>query len=361
MRILSVLKYGHLPQLMGGTQSVVHDLSLMLRQDNHQSAVVATILPSGPLYLKNRIKARLFPRSPCPDDRSLGYPVYRGWNSLDCIAKVRDSFAPDIAIMHGGWSPGEASRVCDLGLPTILYFHDTYFVETSSSWPSTPLLRCVANSRFTAGRVEQAFGIPCPIVLPITRLSNYKLALKPKFVTMINPNRQKGVHTALEVARARPDIQFLFVRAWQSLNPTEDREITAILERFSNVIISRSVLDMRKVFRRTKILIMPSQWDEPWGRAGVEAQVSGIPVIARDVGGLSEAIGDGGILLPRDAPASTWVEAVSLLWDSERAYQDASNRAVENATRVANDISISYDLLVSLCRQHSMTSEVFGL
>ena len=41
-----------------------------------------------------------------------------------------------------------------------------------------------------------------------------------------------------------------------------------------------------------------------------EAQVSGIPVIASGRGGLPEAVGGGGIVLDREAPASVWAGAI---------------------------------------------------
>src|SRR3546814_9881685 len=43
--------------------------------------------------------------------------------------------------------------------------------------------------------------------------------------------------------------------------------------------------DMREVYRRTHTLLVPSQWEEAWGRVATEAQFSGIPVLASDRGG----------------------------------------------------------------------------
>jgi hypothetical protein len=46
--------------------------------------------------------------------------------------------------------------------------------------------------------------------------------------------------------------------------------------------------------------------DEAFGRVIVEAQVNGIPVVARRTGGIPEALGDAGVLLPPDAPGAAW-------------------------------------------------------
>jgi glycosyltransferase involved in cell wall biosynthesis len=46
--------------------------------------------------------------------------------------------------------------------------------------------------------------------------------------------------------------------------------------------------------------LVPSRWKESWGRVVSEAQISGIPVLASDHGGLPESVGEGGFLLPPD-------------------------------------------------------------
>ena len=58
-------------------------------------------------------------------------------------------------------------------------------------------------------------------------------------------------------------------------------------------------MDMRSVYRDTKVLLVPSQWLETWGRVATEAQFSGIPVLASRSGALPEAVGPGGILSNR--------------------------------------------------------------
>lgn len=49
-----------------------------------------------------------------------------------------------------------------------------------------------------------------------------------------------------------------------------------------------------------KILPIPSQWEEAFGRVAIEAMVNGIPVIASNVAGLRDSVGEGGILIEKD-------------------------------------------------------------
>ncbi|MFC0674176.1 glycosyltransferase [Brachybacterium hainanense] len=82
------------------------------------------------------------------------------------------------------------------------------------------------------------------------------------------------------------------------------------------------------LMREAGILLLTS-WSETFGLVALEAQASGTPVIAWTcAGGVQEAIGPGGIVLPSRDP-DVWAEAVaSLLADPERyAEACASARA----------------------------------
>jgi glycosyltransferase involved in cell wall biosynthesis len=46
-----------------------------------------------------------------------------------------------------------------------------------------------------------------------------------------------------------------------------------------NLTVSGPVRNMRDIYAQTKVLVMPSKWEEAWGRVGTEAKFSGIPVV----------------------------------------------------------------------------------
>ena len=60
---------------------------------------------------------------------------------------------------------------------------------------------------------------------------------------------------------------------------------------------------MPELVRALDVLLLPS-WEEPFGRALIEAMALGVPVVATDVGGPREIIEDGreGYLLPPREP-----------------------------------------------------------
>jgi glycosyltransferase involved in cell wall biosynthesis len=82
------------------------------------------------------------------------------------------------------------------------------------------------------------------------------------------------------------------------------------------------------------VLLLPS-WEEPFGRALIEAMELEVPVVATNVGGPPEIIVDGreGYLLPPRTPEA-WAEAIARIAESPdggRAMGLAGRRRVEEA------------------------------
>jgi glycosyltransferase involved in cell wall biosynthesis len=151
-------------------------------------------------------------------------------------------------------------------------------------------------------------------------------------VTFINPVPVKGVDLAIEIAALCPEIPFCFVRGWP-LRISGLMELRRKLRRLGNVVLREPTSDMRAVYRQTKILLVPSQWEETWGRVVTEAQFSGIPIVASDRGGLPEAVGPGGILLGHDQPAAVWAAALRELWSNRDRYRQLSQAATSHSRR----------------------------
>ncbi len=115
----------------------------------------------------------------------------------------------------------------------------------------------------------------------------------------------------------------------------ERRWLTDRLDGLGNVTLVPQVEDMREVYADTRILLAPSQWREGYGRIATEAQVSGIPVVGSDRGGLPEAIGEGGLVLPADASPTVWAAAIRRLWDDKAYWSEKSEAALNHAARPA--------------------------
>jgi hypothetical protein len=140
-------------------------------------------------------------------------------------------------------------------------------------------------------------------------------------ITLVNLNELKGGPMLFELARLLPDHEFLGV-----LGDYGDQLVPDVVP--PNVTIQPTTTDIRSVFRRTRILLMPSRF-ETFGRLSLEAAASGIPTIAAPVDGLREALGEAGIWAARDDPA-LWVHHLRRL-DDTHEYAAASRRALERS------------------------------
>jgi glycosyltransferase involved in cell wall biosynthesis len=107
---------------------------------------------------------------------------------------------------------------------------------------------------------------------------------------------------------------------------------------------------MKDIYRRAKVLLAPSRWEEAWGRVATEAQFSGIPVLASNRGGLPESVGPGGIQLDPDGPIEDWVEALRRLWFDKAFYADLSAKALAYAKRPQINPDRQIDLLLETAR-----------
>lgn len=210
---------------------------------------------------------------------------------------------------------------------TALYVLDADHEENFRALESEPEI-ILAVSEFVRGVLRKRFGWESHVLYPLVDLDRYRTHLREEVVTMINPVPVKGVGIALSLAESLPQQEFLFVEGW-STNPA----IVERIERLPNATYMSKQTDMRQVYARTRVLIVPSQWQEGFGRVVVEAQASGIPVIASRTGGLPEAVGDGGILIDDYADPVCWLSALQGLLEDRFAWQALSEKAIENTRR----------------------------
>lgn len=331
MRVLFAGGNGYLPEFNGGVQSSTDHLVRQCIGAGHDTAVLCALFGDGLFGLQARLKLKLS-RTPVAVDRSLGYPVMRAWHPWEAAAHVVDSFQPDVAVVQCHKAVKVGKALASHGVPLVVYFRNVEFHELEGDPRELKDTLFIANSQFTAGAYKKAFDIDSVVIPPTIDFQKYAFETTRERVTFINVYPEKGFEKAVDVARACPEIPFLFVESWK-LDPARLADVTARLKPLSNVSFMRRTHDMREVFGRTKILLAPSKWEEAWGRVASEAHCSGIPVIGSSRGGLPEAIGPGGLILDYDAPTVEWANAVKTLWQDSVAYDALSHAAIDYAKR----------------------------
>jgi glycosyltransferase involved in cell wall biosynthesis len=108
-----------------------------------------------------------------------------------------------------------------------------------------------------------------------------------------------------------------------------------IVRALPNVELREHGTDMRAVYRSSRLVLMPSRY-ESWGRVGVEAMASGIPVLAHPTPGLHESLGEAGIYLDRDDPAA-WITAIRELLEEPARWRAASRKARARSAQLDPD------------------------
>jgi glycosyltransferase involved in cell wall biosynthesis len=331
LKILFATGHGYLPQRVGGSETSSHELILALQEQGHDCAVLAHLQGNGRLAFRNRVLMKLS-RCPLIADSLPGYRVHRAWYPEQHVARAVARERPDVVLVQAGEPLRMAEAFRATGVPTLVYLRDVEFHELGGDPAAQPGLRYLANSRFVAEKFRDTYGPEPYVIRPLFRAQRYRTLRKPKQVTFINPHPVKGVDLAFAIAALCPEIPFCFVEGWP-MNAEELAALNARVAAHPNVRLQPRTHDMREIYRATHTLLVPSQWEEAWGRVATEAQFSGIPVLGSDRGGLPEAVGPGGRVLPHDAPAADWAAALRAFWNDPAVYARASDAALAYARR----------------------------
>ncbi|MDN4490669.1 glycosyltransferase [Demequina sp. SYSU T00068] len=141
-------------------------------------------------------------------------------------------------------------------------------------------------------------------------------------------SQEKGLPLLLEAARALPHRSFAVVGTGPLADQVERdaRELphVRVLGQVAHDRLAEVVADARTV-------VVPSQWDEPFGRVSIEAQRMGAVPLVSDRGGLPETLPASHrdrLVVPAAEPRA-WADAVEAVasWSPEEAAAFASEAA----------------------------------
>jgi hypothetical protein len=206
------------------------------------------------------------------------------------------------------------AEACSFGKPVAHIVHNN---SSLKHYHPSRVDLVVYNTQHLADAIR--YKAPSIVVHPPIWPDRYSVKPpKTGCVTLINLSEAKGGALFFALARAMPDVRFLGVRgAYGRQLPTPD---------IPNLEVMDTQTDVRKVYRKTRVLLMPSSY-ESYGRCAMEAAVSGIPCIANPTPGLVEALGEAGTF-PAKMSVELWERAIrGVLVDWDAASSKASARA----------------------------------
>lgn len=270
--------------------------------------------------------------------------------------------APDVMFLFGGMllERHMLAEARQRGVVTVFYLVNPSYAD-ASSFRDADLV--ITDSAATARLYKERIGLDVQVVGTFIDTSGFRApARQPHYVTFVNPSPEKGVamvaRLALMCREALPELRFLVVESRGRWLPALER-LGLAQDEFPNVRAVPLQPDMRQVYARTRLLLVPSFWHDSGPRVAVEALFNGIPVLAADHGGIGDVLAGGGVLLPipeavRSRPnalpgieaATPWFEEIRRLTGDEAAYAEQSRKAL--AAAATCDIEASTDRLVAL-------------
>jgi glycosyltransferase involved in cell wall biosynthesis len=273
-----------------------------------------------------------------------------------CVA-VSKEFSPDVVLTYGG-SLGmhvcrrvlrEKGAAVVLGLRNHGYYSKTALQDVD---------RTLACSKWLADQYAAYFGKPVEsLPPPLVEADIVPESREAVFFTFVNPSVHKGmlffIRLADELARRRPDIPLLIVDAYARGGEmaAEAARLGADLRGHKSVMLAAQAAAPKDFLRVSRAVLVPSLWEEPFGRVAAEAQLVGIPAIVSGRGGLKEAVGEGGIVhtipndftshsptLPPAQAVRTWIDEIVKMTDDEAYYKHACARAAKAGQRYRESV-----------------------
>ena len=272
------------------------------------------------------------------------------------LQEVILEFDPDVIFTQLLWSDVALELGESQGVPTVLR------IPTKSKYMDIyKATALVANSRYICDYITKHHGLHCHYIfstIDLDRVMVPPAQRNPRFITMFNPIRKKGGHIFKEIAKSMPDKDFAVVPGWHSLRTPDGswdmKVINAGLEsqnvgyrswvpkdikfeEIPNVHVLEPTEEVMKIFALTRLLLVPSQYEETLARVSIEAYANGIPVIGSQVGGLQEHVRKAGYLIKDYSNPNAWIRAIKLM-DDGKTYKNYSNKALQF---IKNDFSNS--------------------
>lgn len=256
---------------------------------------------------------------------------------LAVLGGVLDRFRPDLVLTYGGQPVAAALRrlARSRGARVVFHLHNEAYAHPAAFADVDAVL---VPSEWGRRHYREKLGleataVPCPIGWSRVRCP----AVERRYLTFVNPQPVKGAalvaRLAVELQRRVPEVPLLIVEGRGRAGGLGGFGID--LAGLRNLHRLANTADPRQFYAVSRALLVPSFWQEMYGRVAAEAIANGIPVLASDRGGLPEVVEGIGQVLPvpprytgRTRAALTaaeiepWVTAVERLWRDEPHYAE---------------------------------------
>jgi glycosyltransferase involved in cell wall biosynthesis len=219
------------------------------------------------------------------------------------VEKIRSRAKPGDIVCHV-WGPN--MEVHDL-------LRDCHHIELSVGYTASPGLafRVYESSAWMHwhyGKAGQGNGSHYKWVIPsafdVDRWT-FREKSDDYAVFLGRVTHDKGINTLVEVARRMPHLPVQVYGPGDTSHWAKDAPTNLM---FKGPVFGNERAD---VVRRARCMLMPTDYIEPFGFSGIEAQLCGVPLIAASYGAFQETVVDG-VTGYRCHTLADWVEAIEL-------------------------------------------------
>lgn len=227
------------------------------------------------------------------------------FRDLEEFKQILTQARPSLVIASLGAIPPALALADSLKAPLVAYLQSFEFcppdrrelhewqTRDDRNYPARDTCRSIlkqasriwVNSHFLQARVTEQHGLESQVVYPEILPQHLPRRRDGDAIVGVCGYPYKGSEIFLDLAQQFPEQKFLLAGA---LHPDTASQLRSL----SNVE-HWPFVENGHFLRRARLLLVPSQWPEPFGRVAVEAFACRIPCLASHCGGLPEIVGQG--------------------------------------------------------------------
>jgi glycosyltransferase involved in cell wall biosynthesis len=281
-------------EVLAGAETMAHKIARYLVSEGHQVKVLSLTATKKKNYLDG---VEVLSWKQGEDDR-------KEWTWSDLV------------ITHLGNTYHCFNRARQFNKKLVHLVHNSY---------GDHILRCRVNANYIVYNSEYVKRIlkyeqpNCVCIPPVDYRDYQNVKNSGDYITLINLNENKGGQMLIELAKRLPQYKFLGVQGGY-YEQIQDNSI-------KNIKYIEPQSDIKKVYEKSKIVLMPSQY-ESYGQVAIESISCGIPVINSTAKGLSEALNQEGIDINK---IDLWVKEIELLMTDKDVYKKRSEQSKQRA------------------------------
>lgn len=327
------------PKKYGGTERVVYALTEELVKRGHE----VTLFASGDSISSAKIES-VYPRALREDDVKDSYGV-NNWTTLN----IGQAYAKqgEFDIIHDHMAPISLPTANISTTPVVMTMHNTFSRENRNNFAllDKPNIVTISNSQIVTAHKLNHLGM----VYNGLEMKHYPFGAESEgyllYVGRISP--EKGTHHCVQVARALDARLIIAAKLDEQNREYFETSVKPFLNDRITWIGEVDEEERNELMSRSKCLLHPVVFREPFGLTLIESMACGAPVIAFDRGAIPEIVVNGKTgFVVQDVEGM--IDAVEELDSIDREACRKHSLENFNAQKMADGYEALYEKLLNL-------------